>query len=81
MKMLGFMIALTLVYWVMASYAQSLVRIAEPCPSAVEFAAASAADANPGAGARETVVRLQARWSQTDAYETTDAADPASCAG
>ncbi|GJL91402.1 hypothetical protein [Hyphococcus sp.] len=31
MKMLGFMIALTLAYWLMSSYAQTVIAGTEPC--------------------------------------------------
>ena len=38
MKMLGFMIAMTLAYWAMASYAKSVIAGAEPAPAEAELA-------------------------------------------
>lgn len=40
MKMLGFMIALTLIYWLMASFAQNVVTSSAPCPAAMDVASA-----------------------------------------
>ena len=33
MKMLGFMVALTVFYWIMSSYAQTFISGSMPCPS------------------------------------------------
>ncbi len=77
MKMLGFMIALTLAYWVMASYAQSLVRVAEPCPAAIDIAASPSYEASAAEAAPQTLVRPRARWSETDPFDTTETAAPA----
>lgn len=79
MKMLGFMIALTLIYWLMSSYAQSLVAIDIPCASAGEFAASPPSESVEGV--QESVVRVQASWSETDAYEAMEVASAPACAG
>ncbi|MAW81671.1 MAG: hypothetical protein CMI63_15645 [Parvularcula sp.] len=79
MKMLGFMIALTLIYWLMSSYAQSLVAIDEPCASAGEFAPPPLSETVEGA--HESVVRVQARWSDTHAYEAIEIDGAPACAG
>lgn len=90
MKMLGFMIAMTLVYWVMATYAHSIIATVDPCPSA-EFVSAgadhlSAADADPAqiSGGEEAAVKLRGRWSVEGDYQMIDRAGataPSACAG
>ncbi len=85
MKMLGFMIAMTLIYWVMATYAHSIIATADPCSSA-EIAATgadrlSATDIDPaqmsvGEGA---AVKLSGRWSAEGDYHIVETAK--ACAG
>lgn len=85
MKMLGFMIAMTLVYWVMANYAHSIISSVEPCPSAEIAATASnrlsAADIEPvhmdaGEG---SAVKMSGRWSSEGDTHIVEAAK--ACAG
>ena len=83
MKMLGLMIAMTLVYWVFATYAQSVIVMSEPCSAAAEFAAMGADEAgmqgemtSSGAG-----VKLRGRWSAGAEFQAFETAAPAACAG
>ena len=45
MKMLGFMIAMTFVYWIMANYAQSIIASPIPCPVEADIASVSMGEA------------------------------------
>ena len=81
MKMLGFMIAMTLVYWVMATYAHSIITTADPCPSAEFVTAGTAADYEPTqmSAAESAAVKLSGRWSAEGDYHIVETAN--ACAG
>ena len=67
MKMLGFMIALTLVYWLMASFAQNVVTSSAPCPASMDVA--SAGDLGkllPESGADKASMFVEASLAQPE---------------
>lgn len=88
MKMLGFMIVMTLAYWGVASYAQSLISASEPCFRAAEAASFSAASPDLGAAqagiediSSSGAITLRGRWSEGEAYQVIETASAAVCAG
>lgn len=86
MKMLGFVIVMTLAYWGVASYAQSLLLASEPCSGAAEVASLNGAGtdlagAEASGDAASTALKLRGRWSGDDAYQVIEAASAPACAG
>ena len=76
MKMLGFMIALTLIYWVMASFAHNIVTGSAPCPADSDSADIFTAEA--ASPARATEIYLEASLTSPD--DATRGSIAASCA-
>ena len=88
MKMLGFMIVMTLAYWGVASYAQSLILASGPCSGVEEAVSLSAVTSDLSgaqAGAEDmsasSAIKLRGRWSGGDAYQVIETASAPACTG
>lgn len=66
MKMLGFVIALGVLYWAASTYAQSMIVAAAPCPVTPQTASVNVANLD---APRTEVAKLTGRWSEGEDYQ------------
>lgn len=83
MKMMGFVIMLGVLYWAVASYAQSMIVLAEPCADAKEAPQMAQAAGEEGSlkSSPRIAQRVSARWSADQDYQLVLFADTQSEAG